>query len=120
MNRAVHSAAAQKRRVRGVDDRINREFRDVGVLDFDVQSPNLAMISYSDFVTGWTDSRTPRFTTSIFSRPRVFFSVSKGTTSGNFFTKRMSTIDQVGSLSGRASRLTSASPLTPAGSALEA
>src|SRR5439155_21733456 len=120
MNRAVHPAATQKGRVRSVDDRVHREFRDVGVLDLDVQRPNFAMISYSPFVTGWTDNRTPLFTTSIFSSPRVFFSVSRGTTSGNFFTKRMSTIDHAGSFSGRASRLTSASPLTPAGSALEA
>src|SRR5438128_2133939 len=120
MSRAVHSPAAQKRRVRGVDDRVHRELSDVGVLDVDVQSPNFATISYSDFVTGCTESRTPRFTTSIFSSPRVFFSVSSGTMFENFFTKRTSTIDQVGSFSGRASRLTSASPLTPVGSALEA
>src|SRR6266851_3365547 len=73
MNRAIDSAAAEEGGVRGVDDRVNRELRDVHLLDFELRHlPSLATMSNSAFVTGCTDNRVPFCTTTIFSRPFVF------------------------------------------------
>src|SRR5216683_1912523 len=50
MNRAIDSAAAEEGGVRGVDDRVNRELRDVHLLDFELRHlRSLATMSYSAF-----------------------------------------------------------------------
>jgi len=100
---------------------VDRELGDVRLNRLDhFPRPSFTTTSYSLFVTGWIDSREPFFVTTMFSSPLVDFSVSSGTMCGKVSTWRSSTIDQVGSFSGTASRLTSASPVTPEGSALEA
>jgi hypothetical protein len=42
MNRAVHAAPAKQRRVRGVDDGVNAQCRDVGNDDFEPRLADLA------------------------------------------------------------------------------
>src|SRR6185436_15130899 len=124
MNRPVDAASAEERRVRGVHDRVDVELRDVAAVQLELRAhffPSFATMSNSLFVTGWIESREPFFVTTMFSRPRVAFSVSSGTIFGNFETNWMSTIDQFGSsFSGCPSFATSAIPVTPDGSALDA
>ena len=48
MDRAVDAAAAEKRRVRGVDDGVNAQCRDVGNDDFQPRRTNLARGQGSD------------------------------------------------------------------------
>jgi hypothetical protein len=54
VNRAVDASAAEERRVRGVDDRIDVQLRDVSAMNLDLHfpRPSFTTMSYSAFVTG--------------------------------------------------------------------
>src|SRR5581483_6144810 len=58
--------------------------------------PRRMTMSYSGFVTGWTERRLPFCVTIIFSRPRVDLSVSSEMISGKRSANAMSTMYQAG------------------------